>query len=141
MESITEPQTFLTPYYRSDNESDSHPHGISLRPACAYSLIIDIAVEQSDKGVRLMAVMMNSEGQMVPVASREDYRLSWLYASLEDLENGDPVVTNSQELHLNRPGIYHVEIAVAHRRTEAHRSTYRTVVVARPTETVRAGVS
>jgi len=141
VEGSGEPQIYLAPYYQSDDVSEEHPHGLSLRPACVYSLIIDIAVEQTADGARLVAVVMDSEGKMVPVASREDYQLSWLYARLEYLETGDVTETDTQELHLSMPGVYHVEIAVEHRLTEAQRTTYRQIVVGIPVEEIRAGVS
>lgn len=123
---VDEPQTFFAPFYLSTEAVYEHPHGTSLLPACTYALIIDLIVLQDSEGARIVPVVMDRDGEMIP-ANPGDFIFSWLYARIEETINGKFRRSTAPDLQIKAIGMFHIELIVEHRATGAVRSTYRQI--------------
>ena len=142
MESIHEPQIFLSPFYDRNLERRQEPeqhhngnsradsggqvHGSMLRPACDYSLIIDISLDIRQRMLVVAPLMADPRGVMVPVP-RDGYRLSWVYADIDAQIDDSYSASRHREIELESPGMYHIELSVEDLRTGAMRSTFREI--------------
>lgn len=126
-----EPQTFLAPFYVVPS---AEHHGTRLRPASAFSLVLDIAsVPDRRGGALVVAAVMAADGTMVP-ADDELHEVAWSYRLFHQLPNEAKRVRGSQ-FTVRQTGLYHVELALKSRRTGAVRTTYRLIPVGGATVT------
>jgi len=135
-DSPTEQQNFLAPFYHQDTKATSH-HGSAIAPSCMFALLINIGIIQDDKqkGVKLFAMVMDSEGNMVPVTNKAEWKKDWLYKKMGSVFLTDPVKSKNETIHLETTGVYHVELLIEHIPTGVCRTTYKQVAVGGINET------
>jgi hypothetical protein len=121
-----EPMTFYAPFYFTAEAVHERSHGTMLRPACDYSLIVDMIAFLDGEGIRIVPVVMDSTGEMI-FAEPQAFTFSWFYGRFEETVYGEVTRSTAPELYIKAMGIFHIELTVTHRATGAVRSTYRQI--------------
>lgn len=126
-----EKQNFLAPFYNEEQVTFSHHSTGIIRPACAYSVLADIGIIKNEEvsGITLFAMILDKEGNMVPVTNMTEWKKDWLYKEIGPLFFSDPIKSKKEFITLESVGVYHVELVIEHIPTGVCRTTYKQVIV------------